>query len=38
MNALTEATYPKLTFTAYAVQQANVDTVADAWALAKNLQ
>ena len=38
MNALTEATYPKLTFTAYAVQQANVATVADAWALAKNLQ
>ena len=32
MNALTEATYPKLTFTAYAVQQANVATVA------KNLQ
>ena len=38
MNALAEATYPKLTFTAYAVQQANVATVADAWALAKNLQ
>ena len=37
MNALTEATYPKLTFTAYAVQKANVDTVEAAWNLAKNL-
>lgn len=37
MNVLTEATYPKLTFTAYAVQQANVSTVAEAWALAKDL-
>lgn len=37
MEALTVATYPKLTFTAYAVQQANVSTVADAWALAKDL-
>ena len=37
MNVLTEATYPKLTFTAYAVQQANVDTVEAAWDLAKTL-
>ena len=37
MNVLTAETYPKLTFTAYAVQQANVGTVADAWDLAKNL-
>ena len=37
MNVLTEATYPKLTFTAYAVQKANVDTVEAAWDLAKTL-
>lgn len=37
MNALTAETYPKLTFTAYAVQQANVSTVTDAWNLAKTL-
>ena len=33
LKALTESTYPTLTFTAYAVQKANVATVADAWAL-----
>lgn len=29
-----DATQPTLTFTAYAVQQANIDTVAEAWAIA----
>ena len=33
LNALTEGTMPKLTFTAYAVQKANVTSVADAWKL-----
>ena len=32
--ALTEATRPTLTFTAYAVQSDNVTTVADAWTIA----
>lgn len=32
LNALTEDTYPKLTFTAYAVQKDGFDTAADAWA------
>jgi len=32
MDALTEATYPTLTFTAYAVQFEGVSTPADAWA------
>ena len=32
MNDLTQATYPTLTFTAYAVQKDNVATAADAWA------
>ena len=36
LNALTEATYPKLTFTAYAVQKANVNTVVEAWALVRS--
>ena len=31
---LTDSTLPKLTFTAYAVQKANVDTAAAAWAIA----
>lgn len=31
LNALTEATYPKLTITAYAVQRDGIDSVADAW-------
>lgn len=31
LNALTEATYPTLTFTAYAVQQDNMEDVATAW-------
>ena len=35
MNELTSATYPKLTFTAYAVQKDNVDTASEAWGLAK---
>lgn len=34
---LTAEMYPKLTFTAYAVQKANVDTVEAAWDLARNL-
>lgn len=34
MNALTSATYPTLTFTAYAVQQAGFDSVAAAWQVA----
>ena len=33
LNALTEGTMPTLTFTAYAVQQDNVTSVADAWKL-----
>ena len=33
LNALTEGTMPTLTFTAYAVQKANVTSVADAWEL-----
>lgn len=40
MNNLTEATYPTLTFTAYAVQMANGDstfTVEQAWNIAKGL-
>lgn len=37
LNALTKETYPTLTFTAYAVQKANVDTVEAAWNLAKDL-
>ena len=35
MNELTSATYPTLTFTAYAVQKDNVDTAAEAWRLAR---
>ena len=31
MNALSADTYPKLTFTAYAVQKDNIDTAAEAW-------
>ena len=31
MDALEEATYPNLTFTAYAIQKANVATAADGW-------
>ena len=31
LDALTPDTYPTLTFTAYAVQKANIDTAADAW-------
>ncbi len=31
MDALTEVTLPTLTFTAYAIQQANIDTAAAAW-------
>ena len=31
MDGLTAETYPTLTFTAYAVQSANVATAADAW-------
>lgn len=34
MNALTEETYPKLSFTAYAVQSAGFTTAAEAWAQA----
>lgn len=34
LNALTEATYPTLTFTAYAVQKDNIETVAEAWTIA----
>lgn len=34
LNALTEDTYPKLTFTAYAVQKDGFDTAAAAWAKA----
>ena len=32
LTALTDATLPTLTFTAYAIQKANIDTPADAWA------
>ena len=31
MNSLTEGNYPTLTFTAYAVQKANITKVEDAW-------
>lgn len=31
-NDLTDATMPKLSFTAFAVQRENIDTVTDAWA------
>lgn len=34
MNSLTAETYPTLTFTAYAVQKANIDSAADAWSVA----
>ena len=34
MNELTSATYPTLTFTAYAVQKDNVGTASEAWTLA----
>lgn len=34
LNALTDETYPTLTFTAYAVQRDNVNTATDAWAIA----
>lgn len=34
LNALTQNTFPTLTFTAYAVQKDNVNSVADAWAKA----
>lgn len=36
LNALSDATLPTLTFTAYAVQQANVGSAAEAWEIAKN--
>ena len=36
LNALTESTMPTLTFTAYAVQRANVADAAAAWAIAQN--
>lgn len=32
MDAITEGTEPTLTFTAYAIQKANIETPADAWA------
>lgn len=32
LNALTDATYPTLTFTAYAIQRDNIATAAEAWA------
>ena len=32
MDALTEETYPTLSFIAYAIQQANLASAADAWA------
>ena len=35
-NNLTEANYPKLTFTAYACQKDNVDSVQDAWTSVNN--
>ena len=34
LNALTQSTFPTLTFTAYAVQRDNVATATDAWAKA----
>ena len=34
LTALTEATYPTLTFTAYAVQRDNIETAAEAWTIA----
>lgn len=34
MNTLTQATYPTLKFTAYAVQKDNITTAAAAWAIA----
>lgn len=34
LNALTQNTFPTLTFTAYAVQKDNVNSAADAWAKA----
>ncbi len=34
LNALTQSTFPTLTFTAYAVQKDNVATATDAWAKA----
>lgn len=34
LNVLTEATYPTLTFTAYAVQRDNIETAAEAWTIA----
>ena len=34
VNGLTEETYPTLTFTAYAVQKANIATAAEAWTIA----
>ena len=36
LNALTNDTKPTLTFTAYAVQKANVDSAAEAWTIAQN--
>lgn len=36
LNALTDTTLPKLTFTAYAVQSANVADAATAWGIANN--
>ena len=35
LNALTETTRPKLTFTAYACQKDNIDNVTDAWTQAQ---
>ncbi len=35
IDALTDSTLPKLTITAYAVQKANINSVADAWGIAK---
>ena len=37
LEAVKTANQPTLTFTAYAVQKANVDTVEAAWNLAKDL-
>lgn len=34
LTALTEATYPTLTFTAYAVQRDNIETAEQAWEIA----
>ena len=36
MAAIKESGMPTLTFTAYAVQKANIGTAADAWAIAQN--